>query len=312
MAGEDSKNSGEIGERLAGSFLESIGWKSRLQTVSVRCNDSMHRTKSGNDGQSHGEDVIFLYNNPFYDGRSDVVHVSVKHNINGYSQSESNLRSTLKDHLEELNEIMACAKYDAGITSLISAFPARKAKVHSGLLIWLSCTQNSQETDILSIVSNVQLKPLHKELIYFVDNARANFLIKAINDARKKSTCNIKFYYPNSGSFSKREDERYDAFLPLELIIADIIPILVEKEGKKLLLIYVNEGFTATSYKKIIWLALAFADAFQQDIGIGFPDYNPELNGNDAKSAEMAFATREKNIYPFCFNQSLINSPENS
>lgn len=80
MSGEASKRSGELGEALAKELLRMIGWSPSLSTIKIPCAlQEKHGTTS------HGDDRLFIYNSPFLEGVTDVVHVSVKHQTGGYA-----------------------------------------------------------------------------------------------------------------------------------------------------------------------------------------------------------------------------------
>lgn len=307
MSGEASKHSGEIGEELTDAFLVAIGWKTRLNKVSITCNNADHRTASDNQRRSHGDDSVFVYNSPFYDDRTDVVHVSVKNNLDGYSGSAQTLKSTLKDHLLDINQMMSCAQFDDAVSGLIQHCKPRRSKVHSGLLIWLSSTIGSQHENILEKVSNIQLPESCEHPVCFVDNARANFILRAVRSAKEKTNGNFKFYYPDNGGLTSRRSEQYGDVLPLEHIISDVIPIKGEVENKDVLILYANEPFSAIAYKKLIWLGMAFANGWPRKIYIGFPDYNLAVHLNEAAAAARAFDDRDKEIIPFCYFESLLS-----
>jgi hypothetical protein len=308
MSGEKSKSSGEHGEKLGLRFLEMIGWSSSLKSVSVKCNKSAHRTASGNQKESHGDDRVYIYNNPFYDNRTDVVHISIKNNLNGYAERESELRTQFKGHLEEANEIIACAEYDASLVELLSSFNARRHKEHSGLLIWTSTDLKSVDRDILSVINNVRLDESCTKNVYFVDGARIDFFKKITDHADSTSNGRYEFVYPETGNLVNRLDERHGKILPLEMIIADVIPMKVVLEGHETLFVYANQPFERDAYRRLISLALGIAGAWPREVRIGFPDFNLAQHANDARSAELPFAAREKKFVPFCFVPSNLDS----
>ena len=82
--GEDSKKSGEIGEKLTTNILSSIGWLMSLHNVSIKCNAPEHLSEKGKQRSTHGEDQIYIYHNPFHDETTNIVHISVKNNIKKY------------------------------------------------------------------------------------------------------------------------------------------------------------------------------------------------------------------------------------
>lgn len=312
MSGEDSKRSGEIGEKLAKAFLDLIGWGTSLQSVSIQCNDQDHKTASDNQRRSHGNDLVFIYNNPFYDSRTDIVHISVKNNLNGYSEKESELKVDFKNHLEEANAIISCAQYDSGLRDLLSKHKSRKHKEHSGLLIWTSSEKETANKDILSIIKNIKsLDEKCNKNVYLVDGARYNFILNAITHIKAEIGIEqFDFFYPETGGLVNRLDERYGSVLPLELIVSDIIPVKARTSEKEILYLYVNQAFEQDCYRRILSLSLGFAGAWPHEIRIGFPDYNPAHHANDAVASELPFVDRKKKFIPFCFNPSNLNALE--
>jgi hypothetical protein len=133
MSGEKSKTSGEIGEKIAKGLLGRIGWGNSLKNIPIKCNTPTHVNDNGNQRTSHGEDQVFLYNNPFHDGRTDIVHVSVKNKIGSYPSSEATLRREFKQHVAEIHEIIECPRYSEEISQAADEFMARSNITHSGL-----------------------------------------------------------------------------------------------------------------------------------------------------------------------------------
>jgi len=310
MSGEDSKRSGEIGERLAKAFLELIGWESSLQSVPIHCNNTDHKTASDNQRRSHGDDLVFIYNNPFYDSRTDVVHISVKNNLNGYAEKESELKNDFKHHLEETNEIISCAQYDSTLSNLLSNHKSRKHKEHSGLLIWTSSETSSASKDVLSIVKNVRsLDEKCSKNVYVVDGARIHFILTAITHIKAEASIDqFDFFYPETGGLVNRLDERHGSVLPLELVVSDVIPIKARSSEKETLYLYVNQQFEQDCYRRALSLALGFAGAWPHEIRIGFPDYNAAHHANDVVASELPFVGRKKKFVPFCFNTTNLNA----
>jgi len=310
MSGEKSKSSGEYGERLTDAFLTAIGWKQGLKSLVIPCTSDKHVGSGGAPRKSHGDDAVFVYNNPFYDGRTDVIHVSVKNNIDGYPEREHKLRSSLKGYVTEANEIIECAQYDAQLQEIIQNFNGRKRKEHSGLLIWTSSHNDSASRDVLTYVA--ALKGLAEECtrnVYLVDGARINFILSAIAHIEREKGSTFSFYYPDTGLVNKA-DERHGSFLPLELVVADVLPLKVEINDEERLYLYVNQPFDRASYTRSIALALSFTGGWCREIKVGFPDYNSAQHATDAAAARLPFEGRLKKISPFSFVPSNLNALE--
>lgn len=305
--GENSKRSGEIGEALAKALLTRIGWKTLMQNVSIDCNTPTHLNVEGNARRTHGEDQIFLYHNPFHDDRSDIVHVSNKNVLGKHSRSAT-LRSQFKSHLKELHETIDCAKFSPKLRDACSTFGAKKIRQHSGLLIWLQNDLEEIERDIVSELSTVRLDIYSSDPAYVIDNARASFLLKVIDNVKSKAVDGeFSFYYPRIGTAISVDENRTGKFLPLELIAAEIIPAVVRREGAQQLVLYTNEPYSSESYKRMVAYGLNFGTGLVTSIAIGMPDFNPAVHQNEVNEVRMAFHTRTEEITAFSFNRSILD-----
>lgn len=307
MAGEKSKKSGEIGEALTNALLNRIGWKNKMHNLDIKCNTLSHLNDSGNQRTSHGDDQLFLYNNPFHDDRTDFVHISVKNNINEYP-SEAILRSTLKSHLKALNETIECAEYDKQLHEVSTTFQARKNHYYSGLLVWLHNDVNDIEKDIIKSISPSRVEVESNVPFYIIDNARASFLLKVTDDLLKKSVGGeYEFFYPRIGTAIKVDEKRTGNFLPLELIAADIIPAIIRKGDTQELVIYANEVFQTETYKNLIAYGLSFAEGLVNKIYVGMSNFSPANDTEKANQARMAFNNRLEIISPFSYNRTILD-----
>jgi hypothetical protein len=307
--GGTSNESGKIGEKLASALLKMIGWKPSIYNLSIDCHTPTHLNERGNKRTTHEEDQFFLYHNPFHDDHTEIVHVSVKNNINQYPQNAA-LKTSFKAHLKELHEIIECAKHNRKFIEITNAFGAKRHKHHSGLLVWLHNDKENIEQDIKPDLSNSQLEQSNDVPVYLIDNARASFLLKVVDDLKSRSNnSNVEFFYPQIGTSMGVNEGRTGKIIPLELIAADIIFGFIRNTegGVKELIIYANQSFSVDSYKRLIAYALQFASGWVSNISIGMPNYNPTKHKNDAQQARLVFNRREESITPFSFEHSILN-----
>jgi hypothetical protein len=305
MAGEASKTSGEIGEKLAQAILAMIGWRDKLKNVPIPCNTASHINDQGNPRQSHGDDSIFIYHNPFHDDRTDIVHVSVKNKIQTYP-AEQTLRTQFKEHLEELHQTIHCAKHDPTVSELCKAYGARRIRQHSGLLIWLQNDDTDIERDIKPMLAKTRLQQSNDVPVYVIDNARASFFLKVVDDMSRRQG-DWEYYYPPIGTSVKAVEARRGPILPLELIASDIVPIVRSEAGRKELLLYANEPFGRDTYKKLVAYGLRFASGLVDTIRVGMPDFNPAHDESEAATARMEFSDRPEEVLPFSYARSILN-----
>jgi len=289
----------------ASGILERIGWFPRTHNLSIACHNKNHKGEKDKPKTTHGEDQIFLYNSPFFDGRTEVVHVSVKHV--GKYPSQTTLRTKLKAHIQELNEIIDCAKNSSEIYELLSSFGAKAHVNHCGLLIWLQNDETAIEFDIKPLIADAQIpKELHFP-IYLVDNARASFLLKAVYDLKSRSPdSEIEFYYPSIGTNITVNENRYGPTLPIDMVASDIVIGLVRASTGNELVLYVNQGFSQSAYRRLMTYALQFANGLVNTVRIGMPDFNPAAHEKDVAVARQAFSDRQEKVEPFAFNLSVL------
>lgn len=307
MSGEKSKKSGEIGEAITKALLDCIGWKNLMHNISIKCNTPSHVNSEGNSRQSHGEDQIFLYHSPFHDERTDFIHVSDK-NVSGNYPNGAALKTKFKEHLKELHQTIECAKYSQKLRDISSTFGAKRHRNHSGLLVWLHNDDENIERGIIQELSNTRLDIESDEPFYIIDNARASFLLKVVDDLRKKSRDGeYKFFYPRIGTAITVDEQRTGKILPLELIASDVIPAIVRNNENQEIIIYTSERFCADYYKNLIAYGLSFATGLITKIRIGMPDFNPSKDQDDIIQARMAFHHRTEEIVPFSFNRSILD-----
>ncbi|CAO3456147.1 GapS4a family protein [Azospirillum largimobile] len=305
MSGETSKKSGEIGETISSTLLQKIGWRLQIKNVPIDCMINSHVNAEGNQRHTHGEDQIFLYHSPFHDESTCIVHVSNKNNIKKYP-SQASLKTNFKNYLRELQQTMECAKLSQKVQDYCENFSARKNRMHSGLLIWIHNDHNDIEKDIKLDLANVRLEQGSDDPIYLVDNARASFLLKSINDLESRDD-NYRIYYPSIGTSVNIDIDRSGRFLPIELLSSDTIPAVIQKGDAKEFVIYTNHQYTPESYKRLIGYGLDFSAGLVGKISIGMPGYNPAQHREESDSVRLAFSDRQEDICPFSINASLLN-----
>lgn len=307
MSGENSKKSGEIGEKLASALLEKIGWQHQIHNISISCNNSSHINASGSQKKSHGDDIVYIYNNPFHDETTVVVHISVKNKRKGYPKTATAISKEFKEHIEELKELIQCAKYNPEINSFLNAFGAKVNVKHIGVLVWLHNDIDSLDRNILPTIAKSRLNLDGDTPYYVIDSGRASFLLKVINDLSNKSNGNYQFYYPKIGTSILVDLDRKGKFLPIELISSDIITAIVDIDGKNKFYLYSREEFNELTCKNMIAYALNFSAGLVNEIYIGFPDYNPTQDGNIVTQVNLSFSGRSERIQVFSYNESILN-----
>jgi len=300
--GELSKTSGENGEKITEELLKLIGWSNPMKGISVPCNNESHNKKT------HGNDFVFIYNNPLHDNRTDIVYISSKNAKDGYPKSDQRVRTKFRSHLAELDEIVSCSKNSATINETLRTFNGRKQKKHMGLLVWTHGDRNTLDKDIRPTLNHIQLGLSSNCPLYLVDMSRASFIMNAISHFKaSKQGKEYQFYYPKLGNVIANGDERYGNLLPIELLASDLIPFRFMLGEKPSLCLYAKQDFSEGSLKKLCSLAFDFADGWVQDIFIGLEKYHPANDKQIKDAVLMAFREREASITVFCYKESILD-----
>lgn len=301
MSGEASKKSGEIGELLAEKLLDLIGWQNSMSRLNLNCAaPTQHGCKS------HGDDRLFIYDNPFFDGVTDVVHVSVKHTNKGYPKGDQAIRNKLKEHLTELGNLVSCAKHDPTVNESVGAYGGQPQNVHKGLLIWVHSNNESLEKDIREIIGATQPPIECKDPIVLIDSGRASFLYFALSHFKSLAKTESSFYYPRLGNAIYSDNQKHGEFIPLELIASDLLPIRAVENGKKILYLYVRERFSNNALMKMCSLALDFGDAWVDDFFIGFDDFD-ESNHGEKRDQVLLSLRGSKSVNVFSYKANVLN-----
>ncbi|WP_022950946.1 GapS4a family protein [Leucothrix mucor] len=309
MSGEGSKSSGEIGEKIASKLLDKIGWKLSMHNVSIRCNTSTHLNESNNQKKSHGEDQIFVYDDPFHDEVTEFVHVSVKNTKNPYPATQDAIKKKVKEDMDELHEIIECARYSEELSIIEDQVNPKKYKKHSGLLVFLSNHIDELETSLRPSLANMRLNNSSSTPIYLIDNARASFLLQVIDHLDKEcsTTGKYEFYYPNLGTAVSVDTEPKGSYLPLGMIASDLVVAIVQKDKTKEMFLYSNDPFSDDSYKKLIGYGLSFSRGLIDTIKIGISNFNPTKDMEDATRIRLAFQDRNESVTPFSLRRSILD-----
>ncbi|MDE2584695.1 MAG: hypothetical protein KGN39_04795 [Betaproteobacteria bacterium] len=305
MSGEDSKSSGEIGETMAHQLLQSMGWGSLPKGIKVQC-----VYPKEHDQRSHGEDRVFVYNSPFQEDTTEVVHISVKHNKDGYPEKRDPFKRILKEHLEQLATIVQCGQFDQTVSAFIKAVGPRQRIRHLGLLIWLHSNPETIDVDRRLDASQMQIPSGLKDFpALLIDSGRASFIHTVLSHFQATGLGAPTFYYPRLGSMPSANPLRYGDILPIELVVSDIIPISVLGKDRQRLYLYLREKFSQSALRKAYSLARSFGDAWVEDndIHIGFSDYVEGTHNNDKEIGLSAFGKSASSVTIFSYKPNLLN-----
>ena len=176
------------------------------------------------------------------------------------------------------------------------------------MLIWLHNDETEIEQDIKPTLAKARLDQTSSVPIYLIDNSRASFLLKVVDNLKNSSPDGrVEFFYPKIGTAVDVKEGRTGAMVPLELVAADIIPGLIRKGDIIQLAVYAHQSLSVDAYKKLIAYGLQFGSGLATVIKIGMLDFNPATDSNTAQQARLAFSARPEKIDPFNFNRTILD-----
>jgi len=278
MSGEDSKNSGELGEKIVASFLKLIGWATSQSGLSLICTEPKKHNKTENGNASHGIDELYSYESPM--DANSLVHavISVKHTKNRYPLYPN---APFKNHVADLANTVECFKESALITDNREGFEATSEQV-IGILFWLS-SEDDRDFSIISKIKNPVLKDdLSFERIQVMDNDRVEFISKSIDFIKGRFIdYSFSFYYIDTPNNLSDTAKKYDGdVLPIEMLSSDIQLFKLEKGNEIILAIFVKDKFHTDGLKRMLGLAHRISNNLTSNVQIFYPCFAHEEQNN--------------------------------
>ncbi len=294
MAGEKSLLSGEAGQLITKRLLKLCGWEI-TEHIDFPCeNGKKHKGKnSKGERLNHNVDGIFAYKNPLGHEERKIQFISSKHTLLNYKDFSP---TKIYDALRDLCQCISCGKTSAKIEDeYISNFENNNKDKNEGVLTMLSSDEN-EHLEKISIEKLVKVSiPLENyDAVYLFDNNRVSFIYSIINKAKQLSDRKTySFIYPDTGyNENPQEISSSGRILPIEIIKSDIVPILVKKNQKNLVLIFCNDLIEEKYLQRVIWLAHKLC-AFASEIKILFPNYNETTHRSIVNKAKQKFQTSD-------------------
>lgn len=288
--GEKAKSSGEYGELIVKNLLELFGWKNCDSGVTVPCiYTDAHKKEGATKSEKHGIDYVFQYKSPLRDSTKQDVLISVKCR-DGYPKTEEGIKSKFKEFLIDIAQARMC--YPACEISK-RKIPGTNKKVYSSVIFWIDRNrEDGRENDsVVDKINGFYLKEdCQYDTISLVDNARAQFLFAAINYSKNKFGKEAKFFYISTGLNNANLMRQYTGeMLPYEYLNSNVIPMAVNQNDQKTLLLLIKDNFCEEYLSRLIGLSQEITYDWTANIIIAFPNYNKFENEEQVKSAKSKF-----------------------
>lgn len=290
MGGEKSKEIGEYGEKIVGKILELMGWENCQHPVEVPChNTSFHKTKQGAPKKDHGLDFLFRYKCPLVVDVQKTVSISAK-----YRDKYSTTNNTLKNYITELGNTIHCLTFDKVIGKK-NIYPELSRIEYVGLIFYIT-HDDDKNTDFLSTIPQIRnTDKIEYKPIYVIDNRIITFLYSSIMDAQQYFTDKkVRFAYSNTEQNIGAIDGMLNGtILPIEYLTSGLLPVQVEDNNGKRLVLYTLESFSKDSFEALFYFACKFTSSWAKSVTIKFYDYN-ERNHKNIVSEILSMKQQEQ------------------
>lgn len=287
MGGENSKKSGEIGEKIAEELFNLIGWKTLDRGFNVQCKkNNEHSNQEGKKRTVHGIDFYFNYKCPLSDRVQENVIISVKNRMS-YPSSERTKRTKTKGFLRDLSQAIECFVKSEKYSE--NKMDGLKQIENVGVLFWINSDEDKND-EIIKDIADMQITANDiKFPMYVVDNKIANFLFQSIEYSKKFfDNEQVKFLYPNTGyNNSNYEKKPCGEVLPVQYINSHIIPFKVE--NRNMLIITSIDRFNKEELPKLIALTQDLTNSWGDKIILAYPDYDSSKHKEDVTWAKRKF-----------------------
>jgi hypothetical protein len=289
--GEWSKKVGEVGEEIAGIFLQTIGWGAAQHGVAFTCHRPEAHDKSADGRGTHGIDYLVARRSPLVDGVGQNLVVSVKFSSDPYPRSPN---PKFKEHFTDLAHTLECFKNSDERNRLLQSVRGVTRTQDVGVLLWIH-NDRKGNNDVISQASKAILPyTLTYEAIYLVDNRRAQFVFNSVHYARSIGDgSDVTFFYPDTGkNVNPTTKETHGTFLPVEHINSSVLAFRIadHSSSERTLLLSTIESFSEVGLKRLMGLAQSISQDWCSRVILAFPDFDKLHHGNIVQSAKGCFS----------------------
>ncbi|NHB86197.1 hypothetical protein [Photorhabdus tasmaniensis] len=183
--GELSRYVGEVGENIANTFFDRIGWGASISDTTLPClYKNKHSANKKSPRTTHGIDKLFSYVSNVEYHTIQNVYISCKNTLKAYPASPT---TKFKGHINDLIIGLECFKRSIIKRDITSRFKGYSTQNDAGVLFWISCDENTYD-NVIEKVSTCRIDTdFEFGNIYIIDNAIVNFHIKILDFIEKNS-----------------------------------------------------------------------------------------------------------------------------
>ncbi|QQD13143.1 hypothetical protein [Sphingobacterium sp. UDSM-2020] len=267
MPFEDGQAELSLNQKITTNFLKLIGWSNYTDNHIITFYDQ--KTLSDKIATV---DYYIAQESKLKDNTTDHIFFN---SIQDFKYPETT-KTEILNFLTSTNQVTEEFKRNRKIS------PTNNNNIFN-ILFWIS----TENTDLNMDFADVNRDYFRNERLqldqqyYFVDNARANFIISSIATAKNyRPEQVVKFIYPiTESNLSYNKIGKRGIQLPPEYINTNILPIIKEGDGKISVLLFCADAYEYESLKKIIWLLIVLTSGMANEYIIYFPDFDDRYKG---------------------------------
>ncbi|UEG54108.1 hypothetical protein LLH06_03880 [Mucilaginibacter daejeonensis] len=277
---EDDDSALTAAQRISINFLNLIGWGQHSKDFSLKYYDEKSLTN-----EVAQVDYYIKFESKLKDNTIDHIFFNTVQDFEYPEQARTQIRKFLHDSNLVTDDFKFKRKID----------PQKSNSIYN-MLFWISTNNNEINKDF--IYQNKEL--FRNEYLafdqhyFFIDNAKANFLISSIVSAKNyRENLPVKFLYPiTEFNSSFHKIGKRGTQLPPEYINTNILPIIKEDKDKISVLLFCSDPYSRESLKKVVWLLIRITSGLANEYVIYFNDFSNDLK-NDVSEVLHEFENED-------------------
>jgi len=280
LAGERSKSIGEIGESIAESFFNKIGWGLPQKGVYYPCyHPKKHALKESKNGEKkqHGIDFQIAYKSSLEAETLNNLLISVKHIKD--SQYPQSATEKFKGYISDLVHSMECFKRTGKRREISEGHRGCKVINDIPVLFFISSKDSENHDFVNCLYESRFINEYDIKELYIIDNKRISFVLNVLNYIESKySDYEWYFYHPVTGmNISDTNIQQHSKRMQIEFLSSPYIPFILKKkienhETLKFLLASSDE-FSQDNFAKLVTYCRSNTNDNVSDIEISLADY---------------------------------------
>jgi hypothetical protein len=303
MSGENSKSSGEVGEKIVEKFFTRVGWNNSNANISFPClfPEKHKNKKSQGNRTKHGIDAQFSYMSGLESNTLINVLASVKHTTGLYQKT---LTTVPQGHIKDILDASKCYEFSPLNQEAKSLFQSETVKNYRIVpVLFYLASGDADDADFVSSISATRFfNDYEVEEFYLVDNKKMTFILDAIKYVKGEyPDYDVNFHYPSTSlNLMSVTQYTYGKTMPVENLASPFINFVFKKgergdEVHKFVTV-VQEPFAGDSLTQYLYAAKTHCASLASSYTIAFPDYYSAEHKSDVNKSIVQLSMPSESI----------------